>query len=255
MKQIRAILVDDEPRGLNSLHKLLDYNCPEVEVLARCGDADSAKQSIDKYNPDLVFLDIAMPGKSGIDLLYEYDLVPFEVIFVTAHGDYTIQAMHLSAVDYLLKPVDDDLLIGAVKRAGLRITKKVQKPGIETLLHNLQPSLAKEKMKLCIPSMKGFQVVEIANIIYCEASSNYTYFHFTDRADICASKPIHEYESLLEDSDFIRVHKTFLVNIAHIQEYLKGEGGSVLVTGGKTVEVSRRRKELLLKRIKVHFKF
>lgn len=194
MKGIRAILIDDEPRGLTSLQKLLELNCPEVNVLQCCSGADEAKNAIAALHPDLVFLDIAMPGKNGFELLQELPAIDFEIIFVTAHDNFTSQALHLSAVDYLLKPVDDDLLVEAVKRAARKIGDKSGKQQIDTFLHNMVQSGTAQKMKLCIPSMKGFQVVDIRDIIYCEASSNYTNFYFTNRSLICASKPIHEYE-------------------------------------------------------------
>lgn len=255
MKGIRAILIDDEPRGLTSLQKLLELNCPEVNVLQCCSGADEAKNAIVALHPDLVFLDIAMPGKNGFELLQELPAIDFEIIFVTAHDNFTSQALHLSAVDYLLKPVDDDLLVEAVKRAARKIEDKSGKQQIDTFLHNMVQSGTAQKMKLCIPSMKGFQVVDIRDIIYCEASSNYTNFYFTNRSLICASKPIHEYETLLEDAGFVRIHKSYVVNLEHITEYLRGEGGSVLLTGGQEIEVSRRKKEVLMQRMKEHFKF
>lgn len=255
MKGIRTILIDDEPRGLTSLQKLLELNCPEVQVMQCCSNAEEAIKAIVETNPELVFLDIAMPGKNGFELLKELPEIHFEIIFVTAHDNFTSQALHLSAVDYLLKPVDDDLLVDAVKRAGRRIGDKDGKQQIETFLHNMVQSGGEQKMKLCIPSMKGFQVVEIKDIVFCEASSNYTNFYFTNRPLICASKPIHEYETLLEDAGFVRVHKSYVVNLDHITEYLRGEGGSVMLSGGKEIEVSRRKKELLMQRMKEHFKF
>ncbi|HLF65479.1 MAG TPA: LytTR family DNA-binding domain-containing protein [Saprospiraceae bacterium] len=253
--KITSILIDDEPRGLTSLQKLLEINCPEVEVLRTCMNAEEAQSAIAEIAPDLIFLDIAMPGKSGLDLLRELQEIRFETIFVTAHNNYAVQALQLSAVDYLLKPVDEDLLITAVGKAKKKIEEKAGHLHIDTFLHNMQQSGAAQKMKLCIPSMKGFQVVEIADIIYCEASSNYTNFHFTNRSMICASKPIHEYETLLEDSNFVRIHKSYVVNLEHVKEYLRGEGGSVVLTSGREVEVSRRKKELLMRRMKEHFKF
>ena len=151
--------------------------------------------------------------------------------------------------------MDEDLLVAAVAKATRKIESKSGHQHIDTFLHNMQQTGAAQKMKMCIPSMKGFQVVEIPDIMYCEASSNYTNFHFTNRSVICASKPIHEYETLLADSNFVRVHKSYVVNLDHVKEYLRGEGGSVILTGGKEVEVSRRRKELLMRRMKEHFKF
>jgi len=255
MTKLRSILVDDEPRGLSSLQKLLALTCPEVEVVRSCTDAKVARTAILEEAPDLVFLDIAMPGKSGLELLRELPEIGFETIFVTAHNNYAIQALQLSAVDYLLKPVDEDLLVAAVAKAKRKIESISGHQHIDTFLHNMQQTGAVLKMKMCIPSMKGFQVVEIPDIMYCEASSNYTNFHFTNRSVICASKPIHEYETLLEDSNFVRIHKSYVVNLDHVKEYLRGEGGSVVLTGGKEIEVSRRRKELLMRRMKEHFKF
>ena len=255
MKRIKAILIDDEPRGLTSLQKLLEMNCPEVEVINSCTDAGEAKTKIMQQHPELVFLDIAMPGKTGFDLLRELPKVNFEIIFVTAHNNYMIQAFHFSAVDYLLKPVEDDLLTEAVKRAAKRIEQNAGGHQIETLMHNFRYKGMVHKIKLCIPSLKGFQVVEISDIIYCEAESNYTNFYFATHSPVCASKPIHEYEALLEDCNFVRIHKSFMVNLEHLKEYARGEGGSVTLSNGQEVEVSRRKKDLLMTRMKEYYKF
>lgn len=255
MKHIKTILVDDEPRGLASLQKLLQLNCPEVDVIACCNSAEESKDAITRLHPQLVFLDIAMPGKTGFDLLRDLEEIDFEIIFVTAHNNYMIQAFHFSAVDYLLKPVEDDLLMEAVKRAWVRINNKTGDGHIETLLYNLMQRNGTQKMKLCIPSLKGFQVVEIQDIIYCEASSNYTNFHFSNRPVLCASKPIHEYEELLGDCNFIRIHKSFMVNLEHVKEYIRGEGGSVVLSNNHEVEVSRRKKDMLMTRMKDYYKF
>ena len=123
------------------------------------------------------------------------------------------------------------------------------------MLHNIQKRTGCEKMKLCIGSLKGFQVVQIEEIIYCEANSNYTIFYLTNRSTICASKPFHKYEDLLSDCNFIQIHKSFMVNLEHIKEYMRGEGGSVILSKGKEVEVSRRKKELLMIKMKEFYKF
>ena len=255
MNKIKALLVDDEPRGLTSLQKLLEMNCGEVDVISCCSNAVEATEKISILHPDLVFLDIAMPETNGLELVWNMPEINFEIIFVTAHSNYMTQAFHFSAVDYLLKPVEDDLLVEAVKRAGKKIEEKNGGKQIETFLHNLREKNDPRKMKLCIPSLKGFQVIEINDIIYCEASSNYTNFHFTNRPVICASKPIHEYEELLQDCNFIRTHKSFLVNLEHVKEYVRGEGGSVILSNNTEVEVSRRKKDLLMTRMKEYYKF
>src|SRR5215212_8901780 len=134
---LRTILVDDEPRGLNSLEKLLQLNCPDVITIAACSSVDAATEKISELKPDLLFLDIAMPVKNGFELLKEIEEVSFEVIFVTAHNQFMVEAFHFSAIDYLLKPVEDDLLIDAVKRARKRIAEKAGSQNIEAFLHNM----------------------------------------------------------------------------------------------------------------------
>ena len=173
---VRTILVDDEPRGLNTLKKLLQEYCPELKVIAECTDADSAKDKIELLEPQLAFLDISLPGKTSFDLLSELDKINFEIIFVTAHNEYTLEAFHYSAIDYLMKPIDEDILIDAVRRAVKRVAMNSVNTNVSTLLHNLQKAQIPQEMKLCIPSLKGFQVVELREILYCEASGSYTNF-------------------------------------------------------------------------------
>lgn len=252
---IRAVLIDDEQRGINALQKLLEVHCPDVSIVATCNEADRATDVLRSTQPDLVFLDIAMPEKTGFELLKEFGPVDFETIFVTAHNQFALQAFHFSAIDYLLKPVDSDLLKDAVQRVHSRLEHKTSNRNLETLIFNTQQNRMLPEMKLCIPSLKGFQVINIRDIIYCEAASNYTNFHLSDRSTICASKSIQDYEELLEDAGLLRVHKSFLVNIAHIKEYVRGEGGTVVLTNNFEVEVSRRRKEYFIGKMKEYFKY
>ena len=252
---IRTILVDDEPRGLNTLKKLLQEYCPEVRVIAECSNAESAKDKIELLEPQLAFLDISLPDKTSFDLLSDLDKVNFEIIFVTAHNEFTLQAFHYSAIDYLMKPIDEDLLIDAVRRAVKRVTVNAINNNVSTLLHNLQKVQLPQEMKLCIPSLKGFQVVELKDILFCEASGSYTNFYFNDKHSVCTAKTIHDYEELLEDAGFVRIHKSYLVNLLHVKEYLRGEGGSVILSNGKEIEVSRRKKDIFLSRMKEFYKF
>ena len=252
---IRTILVDDEPRGLNTLKKLLQEYCPDVKVIAECMDAESAKDKIELLEPQLAFLDISLPGKTSFDLLSELDKINFEIIFVTAHNEYALEAFHYSAIDYLMKPIDEDILIDAVRRAVKRVAMNSVNNNVSTLLHNLQKAQVPQEMKLCIPSLKGFQVVELKEILYCEASGSYTNFFFVDKHSICTAKTIHDYEDLLEDAGFVRIHKSFLVNLLHVKEYLRGEGGSVILSNGHEVEVARRKKDLLIAKMKEYYKF
>lgn len=249
------MLVDDEPRGLSALKRLLELYCPEVKIIGECQDTRSAMEAIPMLEPELVFLDIAMPDKNGFDLLNELSPVHFEIIFVTAHNEYTIQAFKYSAVDYLLKPVEEDLLIEAVRRAGQRISGKASAHQVETFLYNLHNVQNPAEMKLCIPDMRGFRVVQLSDVVYCESESSYTIFYLLNGQRITASKSIMEYELLLEHSGFCRVHKSFLVNLHHIKEYIRGEGGSVVLTNDQSIEVSRRKKEVFMSKMKELFKY
>ncbi len=255
MNTIKTILVDDEPRGLASLQKLLQINSTDVDVVACCTSAEEAKIKIEELRPELVFLDIAMPVKNGFELLKEFKNIHFEVIFITAHNQFMIEAFHFSAIDYLLKPVDDDLLADAVNRAKKRIAEKTGSKNIETFIYNMEQKKSPQHMKLCLPSLKGFQVVELNTVLYAESSGNYTNFYFTAQHPVCTSKPMHDYETLLEDAGFVRIHKSFLINLLHVKEYIRGEGGSVLLSNGHEVEVSRRKKDLLMNRMKEYYKF
>lgn len=252
---IKTILVDDEPRGLSALKRLLEIYCPDIKIIGECLDTRSAIEQIQLLEPELVFLDIGMPDKNGFDLLNELSPMPFEVIFVTAHNEYTVQAFRYSAIDYLLKPVEEDLLIEAVRRAAQRIADKTSASQVETFLYNLHRVHTPAEMKLCIPDMKGFQVVQLADVIYCESESSYTIFYLLNGRRITASKSIIEYELLLERSGFCRIHKSFLVNLHHVKEYVRGEGGSVLLTDDRMIEVSRRKKEAFIARMKELFNY
>ena len=255
MDRLKAILIDDEPRGISSMQKLLQINCPEVNVVGSCTGADEAVEMVRNLGPDLIFLDIAMPVKNGFELLKELNGSNFEVIFVTAHNQFMIEAFHFSAIDYLLKPVEDNLLVDAVNRAKKRIEEKSGNKNIETLLHNLKQKQSPQKMRICIPSLKGFQVIELDDILYAESSGNYTNLYFANNKMVCTSKPMHEYEKLLEDAGFVRIHKSILVNLLHVKEYLRGEGGSVILSNGHEVEVARRKKDLLIAKMKEYYKF
>lgn len=252
---IKTIIADDEPRGINTLKKILELYCPEVQVIATCQDADSAKVKIELLQPDLVFLDIAMPVKTSLAMLAELTSIPFQIIFVTAHSEYSLQAFKYSAVDYLLKPVHEDQLISAVQRVSNRLREKSVNINVETLLHNFRNSTAGNDMKLCIPSLKGFQVVRLHDIIYCESDTSYTVFYITGNQKIISSKPINEYEQMLELNDFIRIHRSYLININHVVEYRRGEGGTVVLQNGAELEVSRRKKDNFIAVMKEKFKF
>jgi two-component system LytT family response regulator len=250
-----AILVDDEPDGIRALQKMLERHCPNMQVVATCSNASEAKQKIAQLSPDVVFLDIQMPGKSGLDLLTELHSKDFEVIFVTAHNEYMLQALQYSAADYLLKPVDEDRLVEAVQRAEKKLEAGRQEERTKALLHNLGKAGKPSEMRLCLPTLKGFTVLKLDEIIYCEAERSYTIFHLEGTKPVMVSKPLLEYDQILQDTSFLRVHKSFLINLNHVKEYQRGEGGLVIMSNNAEIEVSRRRKEMFLMKVKEAFRY
>jgi two-component system, LytTR family, response regulator len=252
---INAILIDDELLLLSGLQILLKQLCPQINVLATCTSVDEAKNKIMLLKPQLLFLDINMPGKTGFDLLNEIDTENIEIIFITAHNSYALQAFKYSAIGYILKPVDDDELVDAVLKAVKKIEDSQWKNGLDSFMHNIKVTTKPQEMKLCLPSVTGFQVIEIKDIIVCIAEGAYTNFILTENKKIMASRPLLDYEQLLEDNSFIRVHKSNLINVNHVKQYLRGEGGSVILSNGMEIEVSRRKKEHFIEMMKRVFKF
>ncbi len=252
---INAILIDDELMLLSGLQILLKQLCPQINVVATCASVDDAKNKIILLKPQLLFLDINMPGKSGFDLLNEIDTGNIEIIFITAHNSYALQAFKYSAIGYILKPVDEDELVEAVLKATTKIENSQLKSRLDSFMHNIKATTKPQEMKLCLPSVTGFQVIEIKDIIVCMAEGAYTNFILTDNKKIMASRPLLDYEQLLQDNAFIRVHKSNLINVNHVKQYLRGEGGSVILSNGMEIEVSRRKKEYFIEMMKTVFKF
>jgi len=251
---MKALLVDDEPDGIRTLQKLLEVHCPQVLIVGTSSNADMAREQINQLKPDVVFLDIQMPGKTGLDLLTEIADKDFEVIFVTAYNEYMLQALQYSAADYLLKPVDEDRLVEAVQRVQQRLTAGKKEERNNALMHNLGKAGHPSEMRLCLPTLKGFIVLKLEEIIYCEAERSYTIFHLENNKTVTVSKPLLEYDYLLTDTSFLRVHKSFLINLLHVKEYQRGEGGVIIMSNNAEIEVSRRKKELFLMKVKEAFK-
>jgi len=243
---IKAILVDDEIHGLDTLGILLADFCPEVQVVDRCSSAKKALESITKTKPDLVFLDIEMPVMNGFELLEQFAEIPFSVIFTTSYDQYAIKAIRFSALDYLLKPVDPKELIAAIHK----VEKKKNPPTPEQLQMLLQQLQHREGplTRIAIPTSEGFELVPADEVVRCEANDNYTYLFLKNKTRIIASRTLKEIEEQLREfPQFIRVHHSYVVNLNEVIKYVRGEGGYLSMTDGSTVNVSRSRKEALLK--------
>lgn len=249
MSEIKAIIVDDEQHCIDALKTMLQKKCPEVTVLAGVNSVTDAKQVIDELQPDLVFLDVEMPHENGFELLKRYDKVVFDVIFTTAYEQYALKAIKFNALDYLLKPFSVQDLQEALRKYHER---RLNKPDagiapLEVFLQNMK-TMQQTNKKIALPTINGLVFMPVQNIVRCESTGNYTKIFFTDRKQLLVSKPLKEFEELLTDVDFFRIHNSHLINLQQMESYIQGEGGFALMSDGTQVEVSRRRKADFLKK-------
>lgn len=244
---IRAIIVDDEPYCCEVLSTLLEKYCPEVTIEAICFSAKEAITAISTHSPQLVFLDIEMPHMNGFQLLERLPHIDFDLIFTTSYDQYAIKAIKFSALDYLLKPIDRGELQIAVRKAVDRLQHPLPQQ-LQILLQKLyQPP--PQVSRVALPTMEGLQLVPLDTIISCASSSNYTIISLKDKQKIIVSRTLKEIEEMLEDYLFMRVHHSYLVNLNEIRKYIKGEGGNLIMSDGSSVDVSRSKKEQLLKKL------
>jgi two-component system, LytTR family, response regulator len=243
---INAIIVDDEIHCLDTLSILLEEYCPDVKVLDRCSSAKKAIEAIDKTRPDLVFLDIEMPVMNGFELLEHYKEIPFAVIFTTSYDQYAIKAIKFCALDYLLKPVDPKELIAAAHK----VEEKKLIPSSDQFKMLMEQIQQKETgfTKIAVPTTEGYELIQADQVVRCEAADNYTHLILKNKTRIIASRTLKEVEEQLQDFPaFVRVHHSYIVNLNEVVKYVRGEGGYLVMTDGSTVNVSRSRKEQLLK--------
>ncbi len=244
---IRSIVIDDEMHCIETLSLLLKEFCPDVQVDERCRSAKKGMEAIEKLKPDLVFLDIEMPVMNGFEMLEQYPEIPFAIIFTTSYDQYAIKAIRFSALDYLLKPIDPMELVAAVHKA-----KSQKKPPTAEQFSMLMGKLQNKEngfTKIAVPTSEGFELVMANDIISCEADDNYTYLHLKNKKKIIACRTLGDVEEQLElFSSFIRVHHSHIANLNEVVKYIRGEGGYLIMSDGNTINVSRSRKDALLKR-------
>ncbi|MEP6795860.1 MAG: LytTR family DNA-binding domain-containing protein [Saprospiraceae bacterium] len=248
MKNLTALIIDDESNSRNALRQKLVTHCPGIRILQECENGEEGITAIEKEKPDIVFLDVEMPRMNGFVMLQQVKQRNFELIFTTAYDHYAIQAIRFSALDYLVKPIEIKTLQDAVEKARERSESKIPNQRIETLLYNLMNE-KNQNSRIAIPSQEGIQFVQLDDIIYLEAESNYTSIYLLAAQRIFVSKTLKDFEELLPPNTFIRIHHSFIINKNHMQKYLKGEGGQVLMSNGKTLDVARRKKDEFMKAI------
>jgi len=238
---MKAIIVDDEKHCRDVLILLLKSHCPQIEVMESCEDGKSGLAAIEKHQPKLVFLDIEMPGMNGFEMLEAIPENRFEVIFTTAYDEYAIKAIRHNALDYILKPVDEDELMQAVKRAEEQNAAGPSDKIVQLLRQ--MGGKKKNEDRIALSSLEGFLVLNTDEIYYCESDGGYTKFFLNNGKSSLISKTLKEVEDVLENRGFCRVHHSFLINIKYVQKYIRGDGGEVIMVNGKNIPVSRNKKQ------------
>lgn len=248
MNKLKTLIVDDEKNARNVLQNFIQSYCPSLDIVDAVKNTAEAKEVLEAHEIDLMFLDIEMPHQNGIDFLNEMhqsqQLLPY-VIFVTAYNEHAIQALKLNALDYLLKPVDIEELITAVNKAGMEQQQKLQQENTIHLLENISIQ-EQQKKKITLPHLNGFDVVPISEIIMLKADNNYTEVYIKGQKPAILSKTLKHFEDILEKVGFFRVHKSYLVNLNHIEGYQNGKGGQLNLSEGLYCELAPSKKKSFL---------
>ncbi len=226
---------------------VINNSVPQIKILGEASGITELKQLLVFHEPDILFLDIMFGNKNIIDFLPDLKVEDSAIIFTTAYNDYVLQAIRFSAVDYLLKPIGIADLQNAVGRFEKQ-TRKILKENLEILKYNID-NIHSETQKIALPTGNKLEIVSLHEIVYCESEGAYTIFHLSDKRKILVSKNLHEFEKQFVGCNFCRVHHSHLIHITHIKTYIKGEGGSVIMSNGSEIEVSRRKKKELLMRL------
>lgn len=237
---IKAIVIDDEAKARRIMEALLKEYCPDVAVVATAEDVPSGVIAIHQHKPDVLFLDVEMPGYTGFQLLDFFKEVDFEIVFTTAHSDYAVQAFRVSAIDFLLKPIQISELMSAVEKVKAKKGSQTQER-IAVLKENFKDNAIK---KLALPVAEGLIFVEVNDLSHLEADGAYTQFHFADGKKIIVSKKIKEFEEALGlQNNFYRTHRSYIINLKKIKQYVKQEGGYILLENEVQIPLARERKE------------
>lgn len=244
MKRIRSIIVDDEPDAISNLSLVLSEFCDGVDIAGVADNIDAAVQLIKKTAPDLVFLDVELKHGTGFDLLNHFSKIDFQVIFVTAYQEYALKAIKVGALDYLLKPIDLDELRKVIDKVRQVLIKKDEELKTESDRVKNQSN-----GRLVLHSVNGFNIIDIKNLLYCKADGNYLHFKCQDGKDHLVTRNMKDYETLLAEHDFLRIHHSYLVNLWAVKQFIKTDGMMVVLENGEKIPVSIRKKDDFLQRI------
>jgi len=254
---LNIIIVDDEEFARSSLYFLIQENCENVTICGIAKSVEEARELLLKHDVDLIFLDIAMPGKNGFELVPDAKLNNAQIVFTTAFDQYALKAFKANAVDYLLKPIDIEELQETVEKAKKFIRFSDYELEKNERLKNLATTIAErsEIRKLSLPNGQGYTMIDINEIIHIEADSNYSIFHLDQREKITVSRVLKEYEEILPDDQFVRIHKSSIVNLNYLKEYNSKNGLEVLLKNGQKIAVSRRRASIFVEKVKLYTSF
>lgn len=242
---IKLLIADDEKNVRDALAEMVGLYSPNVNIVASTHSVSSTIEGINKYKPDVVLLDIDLKDGTGFDVLKHYKNPQFKVIFITAFQQYALEAFRFSAIDYLLKPIDPDLFTQAVNKATETIDKEKLSLKIESFLYNMD-AISKGAKKIILKTADNIHVVNVKDIMYCEADHSYTNFYLADKSRVMVSKTLGEYDELLSAHNFIRIHQSYLLNVNYIKRYEKGDGGNVILSDNTSLPVATRKKEQLM---------
>src|ERR1041385_5905576 len=245
---INAVIVEDEKKSREVLEALIKANCPDVNILGAADSVAGGVELIRKANPRLVFLDIEMADGSGFDMLEQLPNSGFEIIFTTASDAHALRAIKYSAIDYLLKPIDADELKVAVEKIRATQSDTANLDNLKFLLQNFKKP-NEQYSKITLPTGNAYEIVNVKDIIRCEADGSYTSFFLENKKKLLVSASLKHYEDLLPPDDFIRVHHHHLINMHHVVRFLKTDGGYAVMSDGTQIEISRRKKDYFMQRL------
>ena len=242
MYRLNAVIVEDEYHSRQALKNLIQEYCPSIHVIGMATGVNEGLALLEVNDPDLVFLDIEMPHESGFDLLTKAKSLNFEVIFTTAYRHYAIKAIKFSAIDYLLKPIDPEELQIAIQKVVVKRQEIWYNKKIENLLNNIRNDNIQQH-SITLSTAQGYEFIKVAQIVYCEANGAYTKFILKDRKPLIVSRHLKEYENLLNDHPFMRIHQSYLINLEEVGKYLRSDGGYVVMKNGDQVSISNKKKD------------
>jgi len=243
---LKAIIIDDEPDCVKLLALQLKMYCPQVQVVAECTESETGFTKIKELLPDMVFMDIEMPVMNGFQLLEKIGTIKFSLVFVTAYDQFAVKAFRFSALDYLLKPIDGKDLKAAVEKAEQRLYPQAQQ--LSLLKEQMHGGIKNLPDKIALPYQNGVIFAEIKNVIYCESDNNYTRFYTEDGKKYVVAKTLGDIQEILEERNFLRIHRQYLINLSHIKKYVRGEGNYVIMSNDQSVPVARNQKERLIEK-------